>query len=306
MISKKYIFEEIKKSIKQNIGLHFSSLLILTATFTVIFSMLSVVSNLKTILSQWGKDIQITVFLDEDLSQESLESLKSKISEIESFKTVVYSDKAKAKEKFIASMPGLTRDLLEDPEFSNPFPASLQIGGLQQTAVERIPKIAASIARLTGVEDVSYGQEWVENYAGFLGGLSRGGLLIVITLFLGSLMITSNAVRVALAQKREHIEILELVGATKKMIRAPFLVEGALMGFVAAVMALGMSYLIHLVEVNLLTTEMSFLGVSEIFRFFGPLQLIGLSLFGAFAGLSGAYLCVKRINTGWAASGAHQ
>jgi hypothetical protein len=56
-----------------------------------------------------------------------------------------------------------------------------------------------------------------------------------------------------------------------------------------------------MVELHLVSSEMSFLGISEVFGFFGIGSTAALLTFGTTAGAIGAYLCVRKYNTGWAA-----
>lgn len=302
MLNRKHIIKEFKRSWSQHFIVQLSTLMVLTATFTVIFSVFSLLGNLKSVLSKWGKDIQVTVFLEEELSKENLSEIEQSLRSLNDFTSVQYINKTEARNRFVKQMPGFAKDVVQDADFSNPFPASYQLGGLPSKKINQLPDLAKKISSINGVEDVSYGQEWVDNYSGFLASIAQSGWFLILTLTLGSLFVISNSVRVALSQRREEIEILELVGATPAMIRAPYVFEGAFMGMGAALLAVGLTYLIYIVEVHVVSSEMSFLGVSEVFEFFSIGSTALLILFGLSAGGLGAYLCVRRFNTGWAAS----
>ena len=294
---------DLVRTWRLHFGVQVSTLVVLTATFTIIFSIFSLVGNLRSVLSKWGKDVQVTVFLDEELPKDQLLGIEDEIGKIERFKTVRFITKEESRTKFLKEMPGFAKDLIDDPDFANPFPASFQIGGLSQPQLSKLSEIVSRISAIGGVEDVSYGQEWVENYAGFIRGITQSGIFVLLTLLLGSFLVIANSVRVGLAQRREEIEILELVGATSSAIRAPFVFEGTVMGTLAAVLALLLSYGVFFLEIKLVNSEMSFLGITEVFRFFSPTAAFGLILFGAGGGSLAAYSCVRKINTGWAASG---
>ncbi len=301
MIDRKYIMKEIGRSWSQHFAVQASTLLVLTATFTVIFSIFSLLGNLKSILTKWGKDIQVTVFLEEALSKDNLSEIEQSLRGMGDFSSLRFVDKIEARTKFMKQMPGFAKEVIQDSEFSNPFPSSYQLGGLPSTKVAQLPDIAKKISVLAGVEDVSYGQEWVENYASFITGISQSGWFLVVTLALGSLLVISNSVRVALSQRREEIEIMELVGATSGMIRAPYVFEGAVMGGAAALLAIALSYFVYQLELHLLASDMNFLGISEVFSFFKIESALLLFVFGIASGAVGAYLCVRKVNTGWAA-----
>lgn len=297
----KILINEYLRSWKQHFGVQLSTMVVLTATFAVIFSIFSVIGNLNQILTSWGKDVQVTVFLEEELNREAISQIEAAITKVEGFQTVRYVSKDEARSRFLKQVPGFAKDIVEDPEFANPFPASFQMGGLPSNLFSKLPEFAKDISKLEGVEDVSYGQDWVQNYAGFVKSISRSGLFIVLTLALGSLFVIGNSIRVALSQRREEIEILELVGATTSMIRTPYVFEGAMTGGLASLFALIISFAIYRLEVSVIKTEMSFLGISDGFSFLSTLSMFVMILFGIGAGAFGAYVCVSRINTGWAA-----
>lgn len=294
--------KNLKRSWSRHLVTQIATFVVLTATFTVVFTIGSLLINLKEVLSLWGKDIQMTVFLEEDLGGDQLSNVSDALKTLGDFKSMKFVNKEDARRKFIEQMPGFARDVIEDPDFSNPFPASYQLGGLAREHLAKLPDLAKEILKIAGVEDVSYGQEWVENYAGFLRGLTKAGFFILITMLLGSLFVISNSIRVGVSQRREEVEIQELVGATSSMIRAPFLIEGAAMGFISSVFAVILSYVTYWFELKVLHNEMSFLSLSEVVSFYGPLSCLGLILFGTGSGILGAWICVRRINTGWAAA----
>lgn len=303
MLKFNYILNEWIRGWRKHWVVQISTLFVLTATFTIIFSLYSVLGNLQNILTKWGKEVQVTVFLEDDLSKENLSAVEEGIRQVGGFQSLQYVPKDEARERFVKQMPGFAKDVMNDPEFSNPFPASFQIGGLGRSQIENMGTLANKISELSGVEDVAYGQEWVQNYAGFLRGLTSSGAFILGTLLLGSLMIVSNSIRSALAQRKEEIEILELVGATPTMIRAPFLVDGALTGFVASALAVGVSLGVYKAGLHLVNSEMGFLGANEVFSFFSIGTVFLLVAFGTLSGALGAYVCVRKMNTGWAAGG---
>jgi cell division transport system permease protein len=121
----------------------------------------------------------------------------------------------------------------------NPLPASLEVA---LHPGQRDPETVAAVAeRLRGigvVEDVRFGEEWVAGLARLrrIAGLVGG---VIGLAFAGvALVIIATTIRMALLQRSREIAILRLVGATDGFIRAPYLLEGALKGFLGGVLAL--------------------------------------------------------------------
>src|SRR6267143_3548777 len=98
---------------------------------------------------------------------------------------------------------------------------------------------AAELGQLGGVRDVEYGREWLDKLEAlgrWLRAFGAGALLAVIG---AALLVVANTIRLAVYARRDEIEIMKLVGATDRYVRAPFLMEGALQGLLGAGIAVG-------------------------------------------------------------------
>ena len=216
---------------------------------------------------------------------------------------VQYIDKDAAAASFEKSLssygPNFMKSLKEEKE--NPFPASYQVRiRKNEKTPEKIESLAQQFAKLPGVEDVSYGQEWLNNYATLLKVSKTLAVLFTLALLSACLFTVSNSIQASLFSRRDEIEILELVGATSKTIRRPFLIEGAFQGMVAilfSVVVLGVIYKASFQSLEKILGSSSVLSALE----FLPPVVITLSIIvGIFIGALGSYICVARLNTGWA------
>ncbi|MEZ4871772.1 MAG: hypothetical protein R2827_05890 [Bdellovibrionales bacterium] len=77
-----------------------------------------------------------------------------------------------------------------------------------------LKSVASTLETFSGVDSTSFGQDWVENYATVVRSFRASSLFLLFVLFAGGMMIVSNSIKNSLAQRREEIEIMELVGAT--------------------------------------------------------------------------------------------
>ncbi len=92
---------------------------------------------------------------------------------------------------------------------------------------------------MPGVTDVAYRGELVRILERYIQFAVYGGLLIGVVTLMGAIFLVSNTIKLSIYAKRETIEILYLLGATRKFIRFPFLVEGALQGLLGGALAVG-------------------------------------------------------------------
>jgi len=283
-----------------------ATLSVLTGTFCIVtvFAFLQV--NFSRLLAEWGSEVQLMVYLKEGLPEKNVESVRKFLSDVGEFESIRYVDKEEAAREFQKKLGSYAPDLLSDRTFGNPLPASFELKvktrGKNYSRFNDLAKIADTIQLREGVDEVSYGQSWVDNYASLVKVFEISSIFLVFVLLAGSLFVIGNSIRSAIHERREEIEILELVGATARAIRNPFVFEGAIMGVLASALALASTFIIYSILQRLFSSEVGFWNLVGKIQFlsFGHSLLI-IALGAVFGGL-GAYICVRRLSTGWAAA----
>lgn len=294
------------RSWRQHFAMQFTTAVVLTATFTVVGFMLSLSMNLKRVLSVWGERVQISLYLEDTASDVVVQALKTKLTENPLVGEVEYTTKKRAAEIFRDQMASYAPDLMDDAEFATPFPASFQVrlkDGLEtESRVQNLEALAKTFSAYDGVEDVSYGQSWVKNYASFVAVLQGAGSIIAIILVLGSMFVIGNSIRTLISARRDEIEILELVGASSAHVRRPFLTEGALLGFMSAALALFLNAGLYSWQTTVMRRSLAFARMAVEFQFLS-VGMIVLFLFTATVfGILGAWITVRSLNDGWSAA----
>lgn len=258
------------------------------------------------VVGQWGRGLEMIVYVREGAPQPALDSVKDDLEKSGEFDRVQFVSKNEATKKFLTALGGESLELLSDPKWNSPIPASFELRLSDKIPVDRrVASLQTWATRLHGfdaVEDVFYGQGWVENFSRFVHS-ARGvvAVLWILSLSVG-LLIVSNCIRLSFLQRREEIEVLELVGATARFIRLPFLIEGVCIGILASILSLGLSWGLHSVLLGWLSEKWDFwLALGHL----PPLQgwAIAANLVTGIAfGALGAWNCVRKLNTGWAAA----
>lgn len=218
-----------------------ASVCTIAVAFLIVGIFLLLTQNLGAALAQWRDQYQVTVFMDDRITPEQLALLRKRIANEQAVRALAYISKDQALRAFKQELQG--REGLLEGLGENPIPASFQLRIREEHQTpQALRQLAASLGRLEGVEEVQYGQEWVDRMAAALQVVRLIGLSVGIALGAASLLIVSNTVRLAIYARAEEIEILRLVGATKATIRLPFLLEGLIQGAVGAALALGLLY----------------------------------------------------------------
>lgn len=215
-----------------------------TVAFLVTGIFLLLTLNLSIVVSRWAEDFQVVVFLHDGNTPDKLTLLRKRLDKELAVREVTYVSKSQALADFRKQLRD-QESLLEGLK-DNPLPASFQlrIHKKYQTA-DALRQLAASLKRVEGVEDVLYGQEWIERLTGIIQVMKILGIVIGGVLGVTSLFIVANTIRLAVYARAEEIEIMRLVGATRAYIQLPLILEGTLQGGAGAALALGLLYALY-------------------------------------------------------------
>ena len=287
-------------------GLQAATGVVLTASFVVIASVMTFGSNLQRVLTLWGESFQMSVYLAENATPETVSGLTEYLKNNDKIDKLEFVDKDKALKLFQEQMASYAPDLLKDRDLMNVIPESFQFSISSKISpenqLEAMEALSASIKTQNGVEEVSYGQDWIKSYTTLFNGIHGIGLFFIGLIIVSAAFVMSNSIRSAIATRRQEIEVMELIGATKAYIRIPYLREAAVTAFVSCALALGITYGFFEITKDMIKTQLGYLQLSQHIHFLPMTAVIGLLGFATIIGLFSAYLCVKNINTGWAAS----
>jgi cell division transport system permease protein len=148
---------------------------------------------------------------------------------------------------------------------------------------------------MEGVEDVLYGQEWVDRLISLVQVMKVLGIVIGAVLGIASLFIVANTIRLAVYARAQEIEIMRLVGASRSYIQIPLILDGTLQGGLGAAIALGMLYVLFRATLWQLgaSAPLIFSG-AELGRFLDVQYRMGMVGIGALLGAVGSFVAVRR------------
>jgi cell division transport system permease protein len=296
----------IARSWRQHFGMQFAILSVLIATFSIVGFMVCLTLNFQRVLTVWGEQVQVSAYLEDGIDSAVLQDLKKRMESRSDVSVVQYVSKEKAADLFRDQMASYAPDLMSDAEFATPFPASLQIHLREDRRadgqVATLEALARDLEKSPGVEDVSYGQSWVRSYASFVGVVKTIGAIVGLILLLASVFIVANSIRTLISGRRDEIEIFELIGATSGHIRRPYIVEGTLLCFVAALGAIVINLALYSWQMSLMKKSLAFARMAQEFHFLSFTQIAVFMIASTLLGAIGAWLTVRSMNDGWAAA----
>ncbi len=289
----RYIFENALTNIRRSGWGGIASIATIAVSFIIVGIFLIITGNLSALVAEWKEQFQVTVFLEDGITAEQLALLKKRIQSERAVKTMAFTSKEEALQQFKRELRG--KESLLEGLGENPIPASFQLRIHENfQTVEELRQLASSLGRLEGVEDVLYGQEWVDRAAGAIRILRLLGLAVGLALGLASLLIVSNTIRLTVYARADEIDIMRLVGATRMHIRAPFLLEGVIQGGLGAGLALALlfgAYRVTLWQLQLTPGQVFGMGLGS---FLEPRMAAVFVLAGASLGAFGSLISVGR------------
>jgi cell division transport system permease protein len=263
------------------------------ATVLVLIGAFSLVTtNLSGVLDRWGKDVQISCYLRDDVSDDALFALKAELEQMEEVQAVLYVSKTEALERFGQSVDGMDR-ILADLD-TNPLPASLEVRlRPEHQEPAKVERIASRISR-PEFEDMDWSQEWVERFHTFLGLLRLSTLVLGTLLLVAGVFLVSNTIRLAIYARRDELQIIQLVGGTRWFARLPFVHEGALLGTAGGLLAIALLPLLYRYAFVQLQASLGLLFGEGVIGFLPAWALVGLLASGVAVGLVGAWASLLR------------
>lgn len=292
-----YLIGEGFKNVLKNKKSTFAALIIMFATMITVGLGIAGAQNITSIIKQIEEDVPVTVFVKDGLSTTELNQMEDYIKSIEYVNNVNFISKAgalkNAKEKLADSA-----DLLEKyTENNHPFKASYSITltdlskstevvellNASDTMKEKIVEIQTSDTVINGLNKADKGVKILF--------FSIGILLVVV-----SVVIIGNTIKLTVHARRREISIMKYVGATNNFIRAPFIVEGVVIGVLAtAISVLSLGGVYHLIYGkfnSMLLTNFQFglLEFSDIFQ----VVILVYAILGIGIGVLGSVLSMKK------------
>ena len=233
MRTSEYMVRETLISLKRHNWMSIASISTVAVSLFVLGIFMILVLNMNRMASFLESQVQISVYLKDDLSKEDIRGIGDDIRGLQGIDTVAFISRSDA-EKRLRERLGEQAYLLDALGDQNPLPDSYEVTVRDPSMVETT---AQAIAEFKGVEQTKYGQDVVEHLFDITRLIRIFGLVLMLLLAGATLFIISNTIRLTVFARRKEVAIMKYVGATDWFIRWPFMLEGIVMGFAGGVIA---------------------------------------------------------------------
>lgn len=294
MTTKGYLLKEGFENLKKHGSKTFSTMLIICATMFVlgIFIILfqNVNKNVETVRVEQG----LNAFIDDTATEDEIDYMRDEILQIPGVKNVVYLDKDKAYDDAKEEFAGMGMEyLLSGLETVKIFPASFVV---TFDKIEQSEEVKAAVEKIDGIYKVRYDKESIQAVVALSKVVNIFLLGIAAVLLVISIFIISNTIKLAVYSNKREIFIMRYIGATNSFIRTPFVIEGAIMGVVSAIVSFITISLIYVVMYARLPQIGSSLGVFGFMPYSSLWYIILIAYLGLglFIGVFGSMISIKK------------
>ncbi len=236
--------------------------------------------NIRTQLSQLEERVEIRAFVVDGTNAEATSAALGDIAAFPEVLTV----------KLVSPAEALVRARKELGEFSDVFEAGILPASIDVRLKEghrdpmTVKTVADRIKNYEFVDDVRYGEEWVQKLYRIRTIATLAGAVLGLTFAGVAIIIIGSTIRMAVLARAREIAIMRVVGATDGFIRAPFLIEGVLKGTLGGLLALLLTWLANSLMGKLVFTA----------QFFDAKYAVLGVIAGALIGLIGSAFSVGR------------
>lgn len=247
----------------------------------------SLIYNVQHMVKTAEEGVSVTVFFDEGISDERIAEIGNLITGHTAVSRAVFVSADEAWESFKGEYLGEYADGFTE----NPL-ADSENYEIYLNDVSRQGELVSYLEGIDGVRRVNRSEITANMLSGFNSLLTYVSVGIIAVLLLVSIFLISNTVTIGISVRSEEIAIMKYVGATDFFVRAPFVIEGMLIGAIGAVIPSGIIYILYdrvilyMVErFQSISTVLNFLPVDQVFLYLFPVCLavgIGIGFIGSF------------------------
>jgi cell division transport system permease protein len=285
----------------RNAWLTVAATAVMTITLLIVFTTLVARSTLLTTVDTIRDQVEMSVYLKLDSTDEEIKGATDKIKGLESVRDVSYVSPDAQRSDF-------AKDNSDDPdtlsalnEAQNQFPPTLRISVKDindTTELSTFIRTDGEVKKLINpAREPSFAgprKVAIENIARWVSFADRAGLVITIVFMVISSLIVFNTIRMAIFNRKEEIQMMKLIGADRSFIRGPFIVEAVVYGCIAAIVATGIGIIGLLSAQNKLATYVAISPTIEFVVTYIGLILLGMILLGAIIGVVSSLLATRR------------
>jgi len=286
-----YFIGQSIKSLWRNGVMSTASIMVLMSCLVVLGSFSLLLYNINENLDNLGILNEIVVHIDDEKTEAEVQAIYEQVLALENVAEVEHITKAQIfseeREEF-AKLDALFA--LIEQNNDNPYPDTFYVTYSDNAAVENLEY---QLAHIDGVQSVSSRMEVADQLENIKSGIVLIFVWFLIVLFIVSIFVIINTIKLAVFSRRQEISIMRYVGATNWFITLPFIFEGVIMG----VLSSGIAFLLQWYSYNyickMITSDYSMITIIA-FDDVKMIVLAGFAIIGVITGVIGSVISLSK------------
>ncbi len=286
-----YSIRQGLKNIRRNLLFSLASIGTIVSCLFLFGVFYCIIVNFRSAMDDLENTVTISVFFEEGISDENIKLIGEQIRVREEVNTVEYISpeqawESYAKEKFKDNYEEAMEIFAGDNPLKNSASYTISMKQLDKQA-----EFVKYLEGLSGVRKVSTSQAVADGVDALNTVVTFASLGIIVILLLVSIFLISNTITIGITVRKEEIAIMKLIGATNFFVRAPFIVEGVVIGLIGSLIPLGLVYILYdnvisyvIGQFAVVQNLFAFVPINELFAVLIPASAaigIGLGLIGS-------------------------
>ena len=292
-----YSLKQGLKNIGRNKMFSIASIATMAACIFLFSIFFSIIVNFRSMVKEAESGVAVTVFFDEGISQQRIDEIGDIIKKRVEVSSINYVSDEEAWESFVKDYLGEGNEqYAEGFKDDNPLADSANYE-VYLNDISMQSALVTYLESVDGVREVRKSEVVANTLSSFNILIGYVSVAIIVILLGVAIFLISNTITIGISVRKEEIGIMKLIGATDSFVRAPFIVDGLIIGIIGAIIPLILFYILYnrvvdyvVNRFSILNQLLTFLTINDIYKTLVPVALaLGLGI-----GLIGSMITVRK------------
>lgn len=291
----RYLIKEGFHNTWTNRMMSVASICVLLSCLLLIGSASMIFLNIDSLVQKIENENVIMVYIDDEATDADIDELGIKLQNLNNVQKIEFVAKEDAWAEQIATMDEAQAEFFTEQTDEIPLPDAYKV---TVKDLEQFTTTVKQIKKLNHIDTVRQNTDLAKKLAKISNGISIISIVIIAVLFVISLFIISNTIKLTVYSRRLEISIMKSVGATNSFVQLPFVVEGVILGVVAGVLSLFAVWGIYELAINRFGDVFSSIGLDPLkFTDYAWIMLGVFVAIGIVSGVGGSLITMRKYLT---------
>lgn len=235
--SLRYLIKEGFRNTWTNRMMSIASICVLMSCLVLIGSASMMFLNIDSLLGKIEEENVIMVYISDDATQDDINNMANEIKACGNIKDVEFVSKEAAWQEQLNTMEEAQAEFFTQISSDIPLPNAYKV---TVQDLDKFNDTVSKLKQLQHIDTIRENQNLAKKLVAIRQGITVIAFVIIAVLFVISLFIISNTIKLTVYSRRLEISIMKSVGATNSFVRLPFVVEGMILGIVSGIISLGL------------------------------------------------------------------